>query len=235
MIEFNLLPDIKMEYIKARKARQLVTTIAFFATLGSVVILLLTLSVKIYQVKRMHDLDNDITSNSRTLTHVPQLNRILTVQNQLGSLTALHDQKPAAALTFDYLNRLTPAQVKISSFTADFTGNTMSITGTADALSSVNKYVDTLKFTKYTDSTDKTAHSAFTNVVLASFGVSDTATDTSQKANYNITLSYDPVIFQNTSNAVLNVPSIISTRSEVAKPTDLFTAKPTTTPTAGGN
>ncbi|MDB5175876.1 MAG: hypothetical protein JWM81_734 [Candidatus Saccharibacteria bacterium] len=227
MIEFNLLPDIKLQYIKARKARRLVTTVAIFVTIGSVILLALTVSVRLYQVKRLSDLNDSIAKNARTLENIPQLNKILTVQNQLQSLTALHDQKPGASLVFDYLNRVTPAQAKISNFTVDFTLHSMTITGTADALSSVNKYVDTLKFTKFATTDNTTARAAFNDVVLSSFGVTENAADPTQKNNYTITLNYDEDIFNTTKSAVLTVPSIISTRSEVAKPSDLFTKSTT--------
>ena len=70
----------------------------------------------------------------------PQINSILTVQNQLESLTALHSTKPAVSRLFDYLNSLTPSQISITNYTSDFTQQTVTVTGSADALSTVNQF-----------------------------------------------------------------------------------------------
>ena len=150
MIQLNLLPDVKLEYIKAQRSRRLVFSVSVLVTIASVALLLLLLSVEGLQKKHLSDLNNDISSETSKLQNEPQINKILTVQNQLESLTALHAGKPAATRLFDYLNQVTPANVNITDFSIDFTKQTTTVTGTSDSLSSVNKYVDTLKFTTYT-------------------------------------------------------------------------------------
>ena len=238
MIELNLLPDVKLDYIKAQRSHRLVTSVALLVTAVTIIILALLLSVDGLQKKHLHDLNNDITSESSKLQGQPQINQILTVQNQLQSLTTLHNGKPAASRLFNYLNETTPVPVSINNFSIDFTQQTMTITGAADALSSVNQYVDTLKFTTYTTGSNKTATSAFSNVVLSSFSLttgSTTATqDASQPATYTITLGYNPAIFDITQNVTLSVPSLTTTRSALEQPTDLFKDAPVST-TKGSN
>jgi Tfp pilus assembly protein PilN len=236
MIQFNLLPDVKLEYIKAQRTRRLVISVTILVTVASMAILGLVLSVGALQKKHLSDINHDVSSESSKLTSTPQINRILTVQNQLASLTQLHDQKPAASRMFDYLNQITPNVVSITSFNIDMNADTASITGSADALSSINQYVDTLKFTKYQVKGDSSTTAAFSAVVLSSFGLNNTAAAGSanaQPASYTITLSYDPKIFDITNTVSLIVPQIISTRSEVDQPTDLFTAPVTTKTTSG--
>lgn len=230
MIQLNLLPDVKMEYMKAQRLRRLVLSVAFLVTAASVAILLLLLSYNLVQKKYLHDLNSDITKESSQLEGKQQIGKILTVQNQLESLTSLHDAKPTASRVFDYLNQVTPSQVDISSFTIDFTQQTITITGTTDSLSSVNQYVDTLKFTNYTSATNTTATPAFNNVVLSSFGIdtSDQSGQSGQNTDYTILMSYDKNIFDITQKIKLTVPSKVTTRSELEQPTDLFK---TTTPT----
>jgi Tfp pilus assembly protein PilN len=229
MIELNLLPDVKLEYIKAQRQRRLVITIAVIACVSSIALLLLLFSAGLLQKKHIKDLTNDINRESKTLQNKPQINKILTVQNQLGSLTALHNSKPAASRLFDYLNNVTPAQVSISSFDIDFAQNSATVTGTADALSSVNKFVDTLKFTTYKfDGADSEGgQKAFSNVVMSSFGLSGVQ-NTGQAASYSLTFLYDKNIFDVTKTVELSVPSITTTRSALEKPSDLFQAAPTT-------
>jgi hypothetical protein len=194
-----------------------------------VALLVLLLSVDLAQKKHLSDLSKDINKESTTLQNKPQISRILTVQNQLESLTTLHNGKPAASRLFDtYLNEVTPATVSISTFHIDFAGQTATITGNANALSTINQYVDTLKFTTYTSDTVKQPTSAFSNVVLGSFGLTTGAKDANQAANYSITLAYDKNIFDLTQKVALSVPHLVTTRSELDQPGDLFKAAPAT-------
>jgi Tfp pilus assembly protein PilN len=228
MIQLNLLPDVKLEYIKAQRSRRLVFGVSILVTAASVALLLLLLSVDGLQKKHLNDLSNDISSESSQLQKKPNINKILTVQNQLQSLTALHAGKPAASRLFDYLNELTPANVNITDLKIDFTQQTANITGTADTLSNVNKYVDTLKFTTYTSGGDSTKTAAFSNIVLSTFSLNTGSQDPTQAANYTIDLSYDQNIFDITQNIKLVVPNLVTTRSQLDQPTDLFKAPPAT-------
>ncbi len=232
-MQLNLLPDVKLEYIKAQRSRRLVLSLALIAGAVSIAILVLVLSVDGLQKKHLSDLNNDIASETSQMQNKPNIAEILTVQNQLESLTSLHASKPAASLLFTYLNEVTPATVSITNFTIDFTQETATVTGSADALSSINTYVDTLKNTTYTSGTSTTATPAFSNVVLSSFGLSSSATNPSQAANYTITLSYDKNIFDITQTIKLSVPSETTTRLQQSQPSDLFKDAPAA-PTSGG-
>jgi hypothetical protein len=97
----------------------------------------------------------------------------------------------------------------------------MSITGTAKSLDVVNTFVDTIKFTEYGTAGFSTKTAAFSNVVLTQFDKNGT------NATYSITLSFDPTIFNNANAVKLTVPNIISTRSVVEQPTDLFQSNTT--------
>ena len=232
--QLNLLPDVKMDYIKAQKMRRLAISIALLVSAASILLLVLLIAADGLQKKHLSDLSRDINNNSSTLQQKPQINKILTVQNQLESLTNLHNSKPAASRLFAYLNELTPAQVDITDLKVDFTLDTESITGTADALSSVNQYIDTLKFTTYTIEGSTTSARAFSSVVLSTFGLSNQSQTNGHPANYTITLSYDKNIFDITQQVKLSVPNVTTTRLGVAQPIDLFQASPTS-PAKGGN
>jgi Tfp pilus assembly protein PilN len=226
MIQLNLLPDVKLEYIKAQRSRRLVLSVSILVAAGSVALLLLLLSVSGLQKKHLNDLSRDIASETSELQHKPQIGKMLTVQNQLESLSALHAQKPAAARLFDFLNQVTPANVNITELKMDFTQQTASITGTSDSLANVNKYIDTLKYTTFTSDNDTKSQPAFSNVVLSSFSLDTGSKTPGQAANYTITLSYDPTIFDITQKVKLSVPSVTTTRLEVSQPNDLFQAAP---------
>lgn len=224
MIQFNLLPDVKLEFLKARRSKRMVFGISFALMGVSVGVLVLLFSV-VYGLQKGHlnNLDDDIKRDSAALQAIPDLDRILTVQNQLKSLPGLHDQKPVTTRLFGYLTQVTPTLVTIGELRIDFAANTIAFTGEADRLGTINKFVDTLKFTSYTipgqpESEEPTA--AFSNIVLSSFTRDD------QKASYEINLNFDPAIFSSAATPKLTVPKVITTRSETAKPDALFKAPP---------
>lgn len=226
MVQFNLLPDVKLEYVRARRTKRIVMVFAVLASVVALVIFVgLLLLVDVAQKKNLSDLDRDINSSSSKLTRTPDLNQILTVQNQLNSLPSLDAQKPATTRLFDYVEKVTPSNVFINKLDIDYSQHTIAITGTADAIDTVNTFVDTLKFTTYTATSSngqKTeAVNAFSSVVLTNFGRDN------QGANYTINLNFDPIIFDNTyTDVALTVPDKISTRSVVDQPKPLFQAAP---------
>ena len=227
MIQLNLLPDVKLEYIKAQRMRRLIASVSFIATTAAVVLLVALFLYDGLQGKNLSNINKDIGTATTKLQKEPQIDRVLTVQSQLQSLTSLHDGKPAASRLSTYLNEVTPVQVTISSLSIDFNAHTISITGASDNLKDVNTYVDTLKFTTYSITGQKGSLPAFSNVVLSTFGLDSQTQNPSQAANYTLTLSFDPAIFNITKDINLTVPSIVTTRSEQGQPTDLFKASPT--------
>ncbi len=240
MIQLNLLPDVKLEYIRAQRSRRLLLSVAILASIISVATLVILLSYGGIQKKHLSDLTRDINDESSQLQKQPNITTILTVQNQLQRLTELHAGKPAASRLFDYMNNVTPDQVSITSLNNDFVAKVTTITGTADALSSVNKYVDTLKFTSYKTDGDTTKKPAFSNVVLSTFALTGTTSKTpvvavAQPANYTITLAYDPIIFDITKKISLIVPNLITTRAGSIQPNDLFKASAAATPATAAN
>lgn len=215
MIQFNLLPDVKLEYIRTERLKRLVISGSLIAGgVALVIFAFLLVTVDVLQKKNMKDLTADIKKNTAQLQGTTDLNKILTIQNQLGVLTSLHDAKPAAGRVFGYLSQLTPQDTSISSATFDFTANTATIQGQAPSLEAVNTFADGLKFTTYTVGSDKTdSKKAFSNVVLSQFGVSD-----DKGTTFTITVAFDHAIFGNGDTVTLTVPNIISTRSVVEQP-----------------
>jgi len=203
MLQFNLLPDVKLEYVKTQRTKHLLTLLSFAASAAGLALLVLSATtVYVVQKKSLHDLNSDINKYSNQLKAVPDLNKILTVQNQLSTLTSLHDQKPVTSRLFGYISQVTPAQANLSKLTIDYTANTLIIGGKAPSLDVVSTYTDTLKATKYSkgQGDDGKTH-AFSNVVLATFGRDDTG------ATFTINLSFDPAIFNSQNTVTLTVPN----------------------------
>jgi hypothetical protein len=223
MIQFNLLPDVKLEYIRTTKTKRSVITIASIIAGCSVgLLLLLFFIVNVVQKQQLHHLNSSIKSNITKLQETPDLDKVLTIQNQLGSLPKLHDDKPVSSRFFAYLSQLTPTAATISEAKLDYDAGTITVNGAADSLTTVNKYVDTIKFTEYTvgSSTDK--KKAFSDVVLSEFGKNE------KGVTYKIDYKFDPIIFSGADEVKLIVPNIVSTRSNTEKPTELFQQAPAT-------
>lgn len=221
-VQFNLLPDVKLEYIRARRMKRTVVTVSIVsAVLALAIFVGLFVVVNVFQKQHIENLTDDINEGAAKIQAVQDIDKVLTVQNQLNQLTALHEAKPDTSRALDYLAEVTPAKAQISDTVFDFDQSTITITGNADNLKTVNKFADTLKFTKYSydqaqgESVEQ--QNAFSNVVLSSFGVAEDG------VNYEMTLSFNPEIFNNTKKVSLKVPNIVSTRSSTEKPSsDLF-------------
>jgi len=216
MIQFNLLPDIKLQFVRAKRQKRNVIVISAFAGAASLVILILLVAINAVQKKHLGDVNKDISKYTSEIKAIPEIDKVLTVQNQLKALPDLHNKKPVTSRIFGYLTQITPAKVSIASLEVSFDANTMTITGSTDNLTTVNKFVDTLKFTTYTAEGDTNALKPFSEVVLSNFGRTD------KDASYSITLKFDSSIFNSAKKITLTVPKIITTRSETEKPGDLF-------------
>ena len=215
MIQFNLLPDVKLEFIKARRNKRLVmvsSVVVIGASLG--VLILLFMGVSVFQKKHMNDLSKDIKTLSKKLQDTPDLNKALTVQNQITSLNELHSKKPITSRFFTYINQITPSNVTISNVSVDLEKNTIAFSGNAPDLTTINKLVDTLKFTKLSIQNGESGKSAFTKVVLGSYSIGSSGA----KSSYQLSAEFDPALFEGDKTVTLEVPKQTTTRSETEKP-----------------
>ncbi|OGL34561.1 hypothetical protein A3F65_02880 [Candidatus Saccharibacteria bacterium RIFCSPHIGHO2_12_FULL_47_16b] len=224
--QFNLLPDIKQTGVKLERSRRLLTSgVLLVSLISAAIFVLLLLTVYGIQKKQLSDADKSITSYSQQLANTENLDRILTVQNQLATLSGLHQNKHAVSRIFAYMPDITPSNVSLSNLSLDLAANTIQIDGTADSQKSVNTFVDTLKFTTYSLGSDDGGQKAFPSVVLSSFGIGE------GKASFSVNVTFNPILFS--SNAVdssganvtpkLSVPKQTSNRSALDDP--LFTGQ----------
>lgn len=218
-VEFNLLPDVKLEYIKAQKLRNRITQISVLVSSISLAILLITVfSVEIVQKKALSDANRDITTSTNNIQSQPQVTKALTIQNQLQTLTKLHSDKHIMSRLFGYLSQVTPPNASLARVSIDTSTNTMTIDGTADSATTVNKFIDTLKFTKYTVGASDNSTIAFPSVVETNFNIS------AANVNYTINVQYDANLFANnlknsegsTAAPNLQVPTQTTTRSALS-------------------
>jgi hypothetical protein len=191
-VQFNLLPDVKLQYNRAQRLRKTVNSAAFLVSAAAFgVFLLMLLTVDVVQKKQMSDAGKELDSVSKQLNSIPELNNIVTVQSQLQALTTLHENKHVTSRVFVYLPQLTPAGVSINKLTLDLKDQTLLIGGQADAQKTVNAFVDTLKATTFKVSDQDTPARAFPSVQESNFTINQT------NVNYTINMTLDPKLFAN--------------------------------------
>lgn len=217
MVQFNLLPDVKVQYLKTRRLKRVIILVAFAATALSVLILFLTFSYSTVQKRHLDNLDKDIKQMIGEFESNTELTKILSVQNQLDALPELYNGRPAVDRLPGYLEQTTPNGVSINRLAIDFSTSAVMISGQADTLEQVNSYVDTLKFTAFkTDEEGSQPTTAFTGVVLTQFSRD------SEEASFTISLTFEPAIFDNTQQVELLVPSLTTTRARTDSIEELF-------------
>ena len=227
-VQFNLLPDVKLKYIKTERTRKSVISLSVIVSVVSFAIfLILFLTVNVVQKAQLSSAKAEVDKASKKLQENKELAPAVTVQNQLDSLVTLHQGKHISSRIFTYLPQVTPTSVNISGLTMDFATNSMTITGTADNHQSVNKFIDTLKYTTYKVGNEG-AQKAFTSVIESNFGIG------SGNVTYGLNVQFDPKLFANdildgsgkAQAPMLSVPSLTTTRSNPGTTGPIFTQPP---------
>jgi Tfp pilus assembly protein PilN len=210
MIQFNLLPDVKLTYIKTQRLKH---TITIFASIGAATLLVIFvityLITDVVQKNHIKSLNTQITTLTSQLQKTPNLKTVLTVQDAVNALPGLNASKPVTTRLSGYISSVTPAKATISSLTVNFTDNSIDITGQADSLATVNLFVDTLKQSTYQTATNGPTVNVFSDVILSSFSFTS-----SSGATYSITTDFAPAIFsQANNNITLSVPTTTSSHN----------------------
>lgn len=168
MISLNLLPDVKKDLLRVRRERNLVVSISVVVVGASIGVLLLlsgTLGVLIGAKALM---ENSIKNDEQTIKQAQkkkQLDKYITIQNQLKQIGKLKSDQQVYSRLMDYLTQLNPAapnNVQISSAkieapagssgdtssssssSASADGITMTIEGKTTNFSALDVYKNTL-------------------------------------------------------------------------------------------
>lgn len=213
MLQFNLLPDVKKEYVKARRTKRLIMSVSFMVSAISLgVVMLLFSVVQIAQKQHISDLSEDIKASESRIQGVENINKILTVQNQLSLLPKLHEAKPKTSRLFTYVKFLSPEKAKVSTLNFDAPTQSIVLQGTADSLATVNKFVDNIKSVKYTVvGSEDAAASPFK-------GVATELSGDNEKASFKIEMVYEPTIFDNTKDITMKLQDQTVTTLKPAEP-----------------
>lgn len=123
MIEINLIPDVKQELLRAQAQRNIVISASIvLAIAAGAVVVLVALYVFGGQKLLMDNANKTIDKEYATLSSVEDLDRLLTIQNQLKKVSELNASKNAGSRLYGMLNVIVPSsphEVTISSLTVE--------------------------------------------------------------------------------------------------------------------
>ncbi len=156
MIELNLIPDVKLELLKARKQQAMVISGAIIVSIvvGSIVTAL-ALYVFGAQTLVSKTADDDTTRLMSDLQSVKDLEKTLTVQQQIASIDTQQNNKLISSRMLDVLTATIPSdknKVKITTANLNTEDKTIVIEGEAEngyeALEVFKKTIADTEFSK---------------------------------------------------------------------------------------
>jgi hypothetical protein len=203
MIEINLIPNVKQELIEAQKVRAKVITGSVIISIVSVgIVSVLLFYVYGVQMVREGIADRAISSHSAKLFAVEDLSKILTIQNQLGQIDAIYDNKKVTSRLFDLLQNIIPPypnDVQISNLNLDTVNRQITVEGqAANSYPAVEIFKKTIQGTNLEFKTDGIEE--LQSVVLAD-SVSTSSTSYGEDATgarvlrFTISFEYAPELF----------------------------------------
>lgn len=109
MIEVNLIPDVKLELLKARRQQTMVISVSVIVAILSVAVVVI-MSIYTFggQTIAENIADGSIEKNKKELKGVKDLPQTLTLQAQLDTLASIQGDKNISSRLFDILTVVVP-------------------------------------------------------------------------------------------------------------------------------
>jgi hypothetical protein len=231
MIELNLLPDVKKEFIRAQRIRNTVISGAIIVSLvcGGLVALL---AVFVYagQGVIINNLKQQITENHTKLAGQQEINKYLAIQSQLAALDTAAGQRSVYGRVLDALPALNPAapnNVTLYDFSINKADSSATMSGQAATFEVVNNFKNTLEKSAlvYTDSTGKEFNTPLFPTVTSGVPALSEVNGKSIAA-FNFTMTFAPEAFDpSNSNIKILVPKLVTSDSDQNAPKELFTTQ----------
>lgn len=233
MITLNLLPDIKREYIKTRRTYARVISLSILISLVAVGVTVL-LAVWVYAVQTVHIslVTDSIKKNETKLESIKDVDKYVTIQNQLANLSALHDEKNDFARLLEFLpqfNPVSPDNVTLNSVAVNDQDGTITMQGTTSTYTGLVKFRDILQKAqikyKTGDADDEQTEALFSEVTVPeqALSVSTSGDGMGTQVSFKVVVTYSKAAFQSSSRDVaVSVPTTETTPSKRDTP-DIFT------------
>jgi len=235
VIEINLIPDVKQEYLKAKQARMMVISGAIIVSIVSVAIVIL-LAVYLFGIQALFSLkaDEDIKTNQKSLMATADLTNMLTLQSQLTNISSLHDKENMSSRMFDVLTAILPVQpnqVTFSTVKYDAETKSMHIDGQAvNGFVAVDVFKKTIEATtfSYQEDNKTITRPVANNVVLSNMSYGEDATG-AKVLRFTVDFDYDPSLFASSSKSVVVIGPDKQNATDSYKylPTSVFDSRAT--------
>lgn len=134
--EINLVPEVKLQMIKAQKLRNLVLYVCILVGVVSIGVVVVLFGIKSGQDIAMANQDGKLKTLSAKLMGYEELGDLVTIQAQLDKLSEIQGGKKALSRVFGAMNVMLPQggdSVQLSNLRVDFSTNTLRLEGQADA------------------------------------------------------------------------------------------------------
>jgi hypothetical protein len=160
MIEINLVPDVKMELLRAERMRTTVISICTIVAIGSgALVVLMGMYVMGAQAVLKNEADKTITREFNNLKSKSDLDKVLTIQNQLAKISQVHVASPVNSRVFDVVSMLVQSSghgVNISKVRIDNKAKTITLEGQSpEGYLALEAFKKTILKTKFEYSKDK--------------------------------------------------------------------------------
>jgi len=231
MIQVNLIPDIKIQMIKARMERVRVISISIAASVISISVVVL-LAIYTYGAQALADnnLNTKIDEETAKLNSVQDISKILTIQNQLSKIPEINNQKNINSRIFDTIASIKKSSGDVLSYSSigfDTTTHLFTLSGQVPDYASYEVLIKTLQnsFVQFKNSKDgevkKVQFAQSLNIGQAGFTQNALGNTT---LNFSMSFTYPKEIFMPN---IYDVAVVVEkygnvTDSYLGRPTSLF-------------
>lgn len=226
MITLNLLPDVKKEFLKAQRAKAMWTSVSILVTVGAVGLTVLV-AAWVYGAQNVHKsvLTGSIKSNEQKLKD-KQVDKYLTIQKQLSTISSLHSQKNDFSRLLGFLPSLNPAApdtIGLTDLTVDTEAATIDFQGDAANYKSLTTFKDTLVNAtvsyRLPGQDQATTGPLFSNVSVVSSALVDKEKGSGKIVSFEVKVNYEPNAFvYGNQDVKVQVPTKDTTNSTVNAP-----------------
>lgn len=143
--EINLVPDIKNEFIKTLKFRNLVFFLCIIIASGSLVVILVFITISGSQQGFINAKQNTISKLEQKINDYGDLSDFLTIRDQLGNIASITENKVMMSRSFNILSALIPTgdnYINISELSINLSGSAPTFTFDAQANANAEPFID---------------------------------------------------------------------------------------------
>ena len=115
MIQLNLLPEVKVIYLRTERNKRLIILVSVIVVAVMLLLNILGFSLTSLQKNQITSIANKVQQESFKFSKFTNLSTILTVQNQITSINAIQNGSPAMYRLSSYLNEIFPVNTTLGS------------------------------------------------------------------------------------------------------------------------